>query len=82
MVDYKEIERIKGQRLANNICNANVDYLLSAIAALREQLAEVTSERDALAQGIADAAIKVGIIDGSIPLTGPQLLMLCKDLSK
>lgn len=38
-------------------------------------------ERDALGQTIAEAAIKVGIIDGCQPLTGPQLIMLCNDLA-
>ena len=36
---------------------------------------------DALGTAIAHAAIKAGIIDGSQPLTGPQLIMLCDDLA-
>jgi hypothetical protein len=39
------------------------------------------ADRDALADAIATAAIKRGIIDGSQPLTGPQLIMLCQDLA-
>lgn len=38
-------------------------------------------ERDLLAWGIANAATRAGIIDGSLPLIGPQLLMLCDDLA-
>lgn len=36
----------------------------------------------AVSEAITQAAIKVGIIDGSQPLTGPQLILLCEDLAK
>src|SRR5688500_399265 len=39
-----------------------------------------TQERDVLANAIAQAAIKAGIITGEPPLTGPQLIQLCDDL--
>jgi len=38
------------------------------------------SQRDMLAQAIAEAGAKVGIIDPEMPLTGPQLLMVLDDL--
>lgn len=43
---------------------------------------QVVRERDSLGKAIAEAAIERGIIDGTQPLTGPQLLMLCNDLAK
>lgn len=39
----------------------------------------LVAERDA--QGIAQAATLAGIIDGTMSLTGPQLLLLCDDLA-
>lgn len=47
-----------------------------------ERIRELETERDALAKAIADAAIKVGIINADTPLTGPHLLMLCDDMAK
>jgi hypothetical protein len=50
--------------------------------ALLEEVERLRAERDILGEAIAQEAIKAGIIDGSTPLTGPQLLMLCEDLAK
>lgn len=41
----------------------------------------MSDERDKLARAIAEAASTAGLIDGSMPLDGPQLLMLCNDLA-
>lgn len=49
------------------------------VAALRER---AEHERNRLADGIATIAKAAGIIDGTQPLTGPQLLMLCDDVCK
>lgn len=38
-------------------------------------------ERDMLAQAIAHAAMKAGIVHGAACLSGPMLLMLCEDLA-
>jgi len=35
-----------------------------------------------LGEAIANAAIRIGIIDGLQPLTGPQLVMLCDDIAQ
>jgi len=45
----------------------------TAIDAMREQ-------RDAFASGIANAALKAGILQDGFALTGPQLLLLCEGL--
>lgn len=42
----------------------------------------LTHERDALGQAIADAAMKVGIWNGEVPLTGPHLIMFANDLAE
>lgn len=47
-----------------------------------EPLIRVTCERDMLAEAIANAAIKAGIYNGEVPLTGPHMLMLCDDLAE
>lgn len=39
-------------------------------------------ERDMLANAIADAAIKAGIIRPDASLTGPMLMMLCDDMAE
>lgn len=38
-------------------------------------------ERDMLAEAIADAALKSGLYNGEVPLTGPHLLMFCLDMA-
>ena len=45
------------------------------------RIRELEADRLALATAIESMAVKIGIIDGSIPLTGPHLLMICKDIS-
>lgn len=45
-----------------------------------EERCQHLSERDELGRAIAEAAIEIGIIDGTQPLTGPQLVLLCRDL--
>lgn len=39
-------------------------------------------QRDVLANAIGEAAVQAGIIDGCSSLTGPQLLLLLKDLTR
>jgi hypothetical protein len=60
------------------VCQSQVGHRIHALA---ERVSQLEAERDALGQGIAEAAIKVGIIDRTQSLTGPQLLMLCNDLA-
>lgn len=55
--------------------------MASEIESLREEAQRLTGERDALAEAIRDAAVKVGIVAADAPLTGPHLLMLCNDLA-
>lgn len=49
--------------------------------ALRQQLAEVTHQRDLLAKAIGDAAVKAGIARADADLCGPMLLMLADDMA-
>ena len=59
------------------------DVLADRIAAaLAEADIQLRHERDCLADAIAQAAIRVGIIDGSMALTGPQLILLCNNLAE
>lgn len=39
-------------------------------------------ERDNLAEAIRNAAIKAGLCRGDVKLTGPHLIMLCKDMAE
>jgi hypothetical protein len=43
-----------------------------------EQIAEI---REALAKATPAAALKARIYNGEVPLTGPELLLLCDDLA-
>jgi len=49
---------------------------------LSEMVAQLTHERNALGEGIAEAAIKAGIARADAYLNGPQLLMLCSDMAE
>jgi hypothetical protein len=46
-----------------------------------EVLNRLTHERNLLAEAIANAALKAGIYNGEVPLTGPHLLILAEDLA-
>lgn len=54
----------------------------SDYAALEAKLAEVTRQRDLLAEAIGEAARKAGIYNGEVELTGPRLLMLVDDMAE
>lgn len=56
--------------------------LYKDIPALLAHIRAVEAERNALGNSIAEAAIKVGIINRAQTLTGPQMLMLCDDLAE
>ena len=71
----KELKRLREE---SEVYHA-ADY--SSLATNEEALG-YRHERDELGKAIAEAAIKVGIIDGTMPLTGPQLIMLCADLAR
>lgn len=49
--------------------------------AMPDGVAKLKHERDTLAQGIADAALKSGIWNGEVNLTGPHLLMMLGDMA-
>lgn len=51
------------------------------LAQLRREYLEFSHQRDLLAQGIADAAHKAGIIHDRALLDGPTLLMLLEDMA-
>lgn len=48
MIDQKEIQRIKRLHATSNTCNANVDYLLSAVDSLQSQLEQLRAEHERL----------------------------------
>lgn len=50
-----------------------------------EQLAEAIRRQELLAEAIEKIAIAMNIIDGTVPMTGPQVLMIadeCAELAK
>jgi len=47
-----------------------------------DDVAKLRRERDTLAQSIADAALKAGIWNGEVPLSGPHLLMMVNDMAE
>jgi hypothetical protein len=51
------------------------------ISDLLKAVDRLTHERNALAKGIHDAAVSLGIIQPQ-SLTGPQLLLLCEDMAQ
>lgn len=51
------------------------------VAELQRQLAEMTSQRNLLAQAIADAVVKAGTIRANATLDGPQLLQFVDELA-
>lgn len=61
-------------------CEGN--HRASATEGTSDEAATLQAERDALATAVVSAAVRVGITDGTQPLTGPQLIMLCEDLAK
>lgn len=50
--------------------------------AVQDDVAKLRRERDTLAQSIADAALKAGIWNGEVPLSGPHLLMMVNDMAE
>jgi len=65
---------------ADAAINAGRELRNSLLAEPNAMEPSMESQRDMLAQAIAEAGAKVGIIDPEIPLTGPQLLMVLDDL--
>lgn len=53
---------------------------LKLIADLQEENDRLKHERDCLAKAIGDAAVEIGIVKDGAPLSGPQLLLLMKDI--
>lgn len=53
----------------------DIDHLLNTCDSLR-------AERNMLGDAIAKAALKAGIYNGEVSLTGPQLILLCDDLAR
>lgn len=49
---------------------------------MRREHAEFARQRDVLARAIHKAALEAGIINGEVPLDGPQLLMVLDDLAR
>lgn len=66
-----------GSVASNALKHASLDYLETKGDAA---LAEVTRQRDILAQAIGEAVTKAGIIREGVGLSGPQLLQFLGDL--
>lgn len=49
---------------------------------LQSEVKRMAEERDMLGEAIGEAAVKAGITRPGIPLTGPQLTMICQHLSE
>jgi hypothetical protein len=60
-------------------CNALIK--LCAVHSSFTAVSEMGADAKCLADAIARAAIKAGIITGKQPLDGPQLVLLCDDLA-
>ncbi len=45
------------------------------------RIAELTHQRTVLAEEIVKAAVATSLIDGAQPLTGPQVIMLMRDMA-
>jgi hypothetical protein len=56
------------------------DEALAALTAKDADVVEMRRQRDVLGKAIADAALKAGIYNGEVPLTGPHLLLLLDDM--
>jgi hypothetical protein len=77
----KEIlKRAQGEADVHGVPVSVVVHGATAAKVLPKELSRLRHERQQLANGIASAAKAFGIIDGTVPLTGPQLLQLCDDL--
>jgi hypothetical protein len=75
-VERERDEAIKWGEGRNQVADAMTNYVPDGA---REE--RLRHERTGLARGIGEAAKAFGIIDGTQPLTGPQLLCLCDDLA-
>lgn len=80
--NIKADEELRAQQYAQ-------DYARSALAAspvrpmtTPDDTAKLKHEHDTLAKGIADAALKAGIWNGEVQLSGPHLLMMLNDMAE
>ena len=56
------------------------DNIWRTAKAAGDEISRLRHEREQLAKAIRDAAVKAGICREDVPLTGPDLLMLCMDM--
>lgn len=61
--------------------SAALQAATAEIRRLREREARLVHERECLGTAIADAALRAGIYSGK-PVTGPELLLLAKELGE
>lgn len=47
-----------------------------------KRIAELTHQRDVIAREIAEAAVRLGIVVDGVPLTGPQVILLVRDVAE
>lgn len=69
--------RISGHDLTEEQCAAIYDKHRADT-----RIAELTHQRDTLAREIAEAAQRLGGYNGEVPLTGPQVMLLLKDMEE
>lgn len=79
-------DELKTLRESQGYASVKVIPLFDAPAASVQPDADLvkrlTHERDALGQAIADAALKAGMYNGEVPLTGPHLIMFAQHLGE
>jgi len=79
----KDVEMMEGDALFVFHSRADVRRLLATLDARDAEIAQLhrcRHERDVLATEIVEAATKAGGVDPSIPLTGPQVVLLVRDM--
>lgn len=61
---------------------SKLDHAIIAGSEIRDAIQSLKHQRNTLGTEIGEIARLLGIIDGTVPLTGPELLVLCDDIKK
>jgi len=83
--DWREIDLPKNRDYVvnrNQRLGLENAKLRGEIQSLQAEIAENKKHKELLGEAIGKIAIAGGIIDGSIPLTGPQVLMIADDCAE
>jgi hypothetical protein len=66
----------------NSVSVERATLKLELFEKVKQEYREVLYQRNLLMQSIANAAFKSGIINGEVPLDGPQCLMVLEDMAE